>query len=251
MNINLAGKTALVTGGNVGIGRAISLALACNGADVAVAYFERDDQAASEIQAMGRKAPSLYLDVTDSAMVNAVMAQAARELGGHIDILINNAGHLVGRVPIAEMSDDHWNRVMAVNFTSAFFCSRAVLPHMNTGWGRIVNSASLAAHDGGGPGAVAYAAAKAGVIGLTRGLAKEFAPRKITVNAVAPGFIAGTAFHNTFTAQETQNAIISRIPLQRGGSPDDVAGAVLFLCSDLAGFVTGEVVEINGGVWFS
>jgi len=251
MEINLTGKTALVTGGNVGIGRAISLALTSSGADVAITYFDKDDRTVGEIQAMGRQAFSFRLDATDSAMVNLVMAQAAQVLGGHIDILINNAGHLVGRVPIAEMSDEHWHKVINVNLTTAFYCSRAVLPYMKTGWGRIVNSSSLAAHDGGGPGAVAYSAAKAGVIGLTRGLAKEFAARGITVNAVAPGFIGGTAFHNTFTAKETQDAIVSRIPVKRAGTADDVAGTVLFLCSDLAAFVTGEVVEINGGIWFA
>lgn len=251
MEINLTGKTALVTGGNVGIGRAISLALTSSGADVAITYFDKDDRTVGEIQAMGRQAFSFQLDATDSAMVNLVMAQAAQVLGGHIDILINNAGHLVGRVPIAEMSDEHWHKVINVNLTTAFYCSRAVLPYIKTGWGRIVNSSSLAAHDGVGTGAVAYSAAKAGVIGLTRGLAKEFAARGITVNAVAPGFIGGTAFHNTFTAKETQDAIVSRIPVKRAGTADDVAGTVLFLCSDLAAFVTGEVVEINGGIWFA
>jgi 3-oxoacyl-[acyl-carrier protein] reductase len=251
MDINLAGKTALVTGGNAGIGRAIALALARCSADVAVTRFSHDDPTTGEIRAMGHRAISFHLDATDSGMVNQVMAQAAQELGGHIDILINNAGHLVGRVPIAEMTDEHWHQVIHVNLTSTFYCSRAVLPYMNRGWGRIVNSSSLAAHDGGGAGAAAYAAAKAGIIGLTRGLAKELAPRGITVNAVAPGLIVGTAFHNTFTPKEAQEATIARIPLRRGGTPDDVAGAVLYFCSDWASFVTGDVAEINGGIWFA
>ena len=250
MNISLEGKTALVTGGVSGIGRAISLALARCGADIAITYFHQDNETRNEIRAMGRKASSLYLDATNSAEVNQVFAQAAQALGGHIDILVNNAGHLVGRVPIAEMSDEHWHKVVNVNLSSAFYCARAVLSYMNTGWGRIVNSSSLAARDGGGSGAAAYAAAKAGILGLTRGLAKELAPRGITVNAVAPGFIAGTAFHDTFTPKETQEALVSRIPLKRSGTPDDVAGAVLYFCSELASFVTGEVAEINGGIWF-
>ena len=251
MEINLKGKTALVTGGNIGIGRAISLALARSGADVAITYFDHDEEAAQTIRAMGCNCPYLRLDATDSAEVNQVLRQAAEELGGHIDILVNNAGHLVGRVSVAEMSDEHWQRVISVNLTTAFYCSRAVIPFMRTGWGRIVNTSSLAAHDGGGPGAVAYSAAKAGIAGFTRGLAKELAPRGITVNALAPGLIQGTPFHNTFTRPEVQQAIVSKIPLGRGGTPDDVAGAVLYLVSDLASFVTGEIMEINGGVWFA
>ncbi|OGO35478.1 MAG: oxidoreductase [Chloroflexi bacterium RBG_16_56_8] len=251
MEINLKGKTALVTGGNIGIGRAISLALARSGADVAITYFDHDEEAAKTIRAMGCNCPYLRLDATDSAEVNQVLRQAAEELGGHIDILVNNAGHLVGRVSVAEMSDEHWHRVINVNLTTAFYCSRAVIPFMRTGWGRIVNTSSLAARDGGGPGAVAYSAAKAGIAGFTRGLAKELAPRGITVNALAPGLIQGTPFHNTFTRPEVQQAIVSKIPLGRGGTPDDVAGAVLYLVSDLASFVTGEIMEINGGVWFA
>ena len=136
MEINLSGKTALVTGGNVGIGRAIALALARCGADVAITFFENDQaKTADEIRAMGRQAPCLHLDATNSAQVNQAFAQAAQELGGHIDILVNNAGHLVGRAPIAGMSDEHWFKVINVNLTSCFFCCRAVLPYMNTGWG--------------------------------------------------------------------------------------------------------------------
>ncbi len=251
MEINLKGKTAVVTGGNIGIGRAISLALARCGADVGITFYDDDEQAAETIRAMGCQCPPMHLDATKSAEVNQVFTQMADALGGHIDILVNNAGHLVGRVSIAEMNDQHWDQVINVNLTSAFYCTRAVVPFMNRGWGRIVNMSSLAAHDGGGPGAVAYSAAKAGVAGLTRGTAKELAPRGITVNALAPGFIQGTPFHNTFTKEETQKAIVSKIPLGRGGTPEDVAGAVLFFVSELSCFVTGEITEINGGIWFA
>jgi 3-oxoacyl-[acyl-carrier protein] reductase len=251
MEINLKGKKAVVTGGNIGIGRAISLALAQCGADVAITYYDNDEQAARTIREMGCQCPYIQLDATNSAQVNAVFAQIARAFDGHIDILINNAGHLVGRVPVAEMSDDHWQRVMAVNLTSAFYCARAVIPFMTRGWGRVVNMSSLAARDGGGAGAVAYAAAKAGIAGFTRGLAKELAPKGVTVNALAPGFIQGTPFHDTFTKPEVQHAIISKIPLGRAGTPDDVAGAVIYFVSELATFITGEIAEINGGVWFA
>ncbi len=251
MEITLEGRTAVVTGGNVGIGRAISLALAKCEARIVMTTYDQDVTVLDEIGAFGGHASALPLDATDSQEVNHVFAEASRLLGGHIDILINNVGHLIGRVAIADMCDEHWDRVIAVNLTSAFYCTRAVLPYMNTGWGRIVNSSSLAAHDGGGAGSVAYAAAKAGIIGLTRGLARELAPLGVTVNAVAPGFIQGTAFHSTFTPAEVQESIIARTLLMRGGTPNDVAHTVLYLVSGMGDFITGEVAEINGGLWFA
>ncbi len=250
MEINLMGKTALVTGGATGLGRAIALALAHASADVAITHLSHDDDVTPQIRSLGRQGFAYHLDATSSAAVNRVVAQAAEALGGHIDILVNNAGSLVGRVPLAEMTDEHWHRTLDVNVSSTFYCVRAVLPYMNRGWGRIVNMSSLAGRDGGGTGAVAYGAAKAAILGLTRGLAKEVASRGITVNAVAPGFIPGTAFHDTFTPLEAQQAIVSSLPVKRAGTPEEVAFAVLYYCSDLAGFVTGAVTEINGGAWF-
>lgn len=251
MTIDLAGKTALVTGGNTGIGRAIALMLAQAGADVAITYFSNaDEQTVADIRAMGRTAASAQLDATDSVAVNRVVPELAQALGGHIDILVNNAGHLIARMAVVEMSDEHWHRVLDVNLSSAFYCTRAALPFMNTGWGRIVQMSSLAGRNGGGAGAVAYGAAKAGLFGFTRGLAKEVAAQGITVNAVAPGLILDTPFHETFTPPESQQATIASLPVKRAGMPDDVAGAVLFLVSDMAGFITGEVTEINGGAWF-
>lgn len=252
MQINLTGKTALVTGGNIGIGRAISLALAKSGADVALTYLTHGDQETVEaIRALGRTGIALRMDATRSVEVNRVVAEAEERLSGHIDILINNAGGLVGRFPLATMTDEQWQQVIAVNLTSVFYCTRAVLPSMPQGWGRIVNSGSVAAHHGGASGSGAYAAAKAAVHTLTRTLAKELAPRGITVNAVSPGFINHTPFHDTFTAPAEQATKIAQTPLQRAGTPTDVAGAVLYLVSDLAAFVTGEIVEINGGMWFA
>ncbi len=152
------------------------------------------------------------LDATDSAQVDTVMAEAAQKLGGKIDILINNAGGLLGRVLTSEMSDEHFHNVMDVNFSSTFYCTRAVLPYMPDG-GRIVNLSSLAAHDGGGNGSVIYSASKAAVIGFTRGMAKELGSRQITVNALAPGFIANTTFHNTFTPKLCKKPLLARLPL--------------------------------------
>jgi 3-oxoacyl-[acyl-carrier protein] reductase len=149
------------------------------------------------------------------------------------------------------MSDEHWHRVIDVNLTSTFFCTRAVIPYMSTGWGCIVNMSSLAAHNGGGEGAAAYAAAKAGVATLTRGVAKELSTKGITVNALAPGFMLGTPFQTTFTKPEAYPGIIAGTALKRAGTPEDVAGAVIYFVSDLAEYVTGEVAEINGGSWFA
>ncbi len=252
MQIDLSGKAALVTGGNVGIGRAIALALAESGANVGLTYLSHaGDETVQAIEALGRRAVALRMDATQSGEVKRTVASLAESLGGHIDILINNAGGLVGRTAIAEMSDEQWRRIIDVNLTSTFYCTRAVLPYMRSGWGRIVNNGSIAAHHGGGGGAVAYAAAKGAIHTFTRGLAKELAPRGITVNAVAPGFIVDTPFHETFTTPEVREASIAQTLLKRGGTPADVAGVVLYLVSDLAAYVTGEVAEVNGGLWFA
>ena len=254
MEISLSGKTAFVTGGNIGIGRAVSLAFARCGADVALTYYSHRDEGektAEAIKQMGRRALALQMDATDSGQVNKVVAQAAQALGGHIDILMNNAGHLVGRSTIADMTDEHWFQTINVNLTSTFFCTRAVLPFMNSGWGRIVNMSSLAARNGGGAGATAYAASKSAILAFTYGLCKEVADRGITVNAVAPGLILDTPFHETFNTDEGIRAAINSIPLKRGGTPDDVANTVLYFASELGSFITGEIAEINGGMYFT
>jgi 3-oxoacyl-[acyl-carrier protein] reductase len=254
MEINLAGKTAFVTGGNIGIGRAVSLSLARCGADVALTYFSHQaegEATVKAIQEIGRKVFAFKLDVTNSEQVSEEVGKVAQALGGHIDILMNNAGHLVGRSPIVDMTDEHWFKTINVNLTSMFYCTRAVLPFMNTGWGRIVNMSSLAARNGGGPGAVAYATSKGAVIAFTRGLCKEVAEQGITVNAVAPGLILETPFHDTFNTEEGIQGAVNSTPLKRGGIPDDVAGAVLYFVSELGSFITGEILEINGGLYFA
>jgi 3-oxoacyl-[acyl-carrier protein] reductase len=249
--IDLHGKTALVTGAGTGIGQAIALALARAGADVAITFQTHDGgPVADAISKAGRRSAAFKVDVTDSADVNRAVDAASKELGGHIDILVNNAGGLIAAQEVASMDDSHWHRVLDVNLSSAFYCSRAVAPHMPDG-GRIVCVSSQAARNGGAPGSIAYATAKAGLLGFVRGLAKEVGPRGITVNGIAPGLILDTPFHATFTPEERQKATIAATPLRRAGHPDDCAGAVLWLVSDLAGFATGTVIDLNGGTYFS
>ena len=251
MRIDLNGKAALVTGGATGIGRGVALALAQAGADVALTYRSHDGaQVAKEIGALGRRSAAYALDATDSAQIDHVVERAAADLDRPVDILVNNAGGLIARTPIAEMTDEHWHQVIDVNLFSAFAVSRAALRTMPDG-GRIINISSLAGRNGGGRGAAAYAASKAGMHGLTRGLAKEVGPRGITVNAVAPGLILDTPFHEEFTPPEEQQAGIDSTPLRRAGFPPDVAGAVLYLASDLGSFCTGAVIDLNGGTYFS
>lgn len=253
MRIDLTGRRALVTGGGSGIGAAIARALGACGADVAVHYATNEsgaDAVVKEIRDAGGRAVAVAGDLTHSDQAAAAVDRTTTEFGG-LDIVVNNAGHLVGRVPTAEMTDDHWAAVIDVNVSSAFYVTRAAIPHLRTSpSGRIVMMSSLAAENGGGAGSVAYAAAKAAVIGLTRGLAKELAPDSVTVNAVAPGFIGQTPFHDTFTPPEAQAGIVAAVPLGRAGTADDVAETVAFLASPLSSYVTGQVVDINGGQQF-
>ena len=240
------GRVALVTGGSIGIGRAIALALAEAGADVAITYrTHAGDQVAKELESHGRRALALAVDVTDPEAVDQFVDEVAAQLGP-LDIVVANAGGLIGRVPVATMPDDHWRAVIDTNLSSAFYLVRASLRHMEGPDGRIVLISSMASFTGGGSGASAYAAAKAGMNGYTFALAKELAPRGITVNAIAPGTILDTPFHETFTPPEAQKNAIGRIPLARPGYPSDVAAAVLYLASVEASFVTGEVLKVSG-----
>lgn len=250
MRTELSGKTCLVTGGATGIGRATALELARAGATVAVTYYKHSaDTIVDDITELGGRSYAFPLDATDGDQVNQTIADAASKLGGEIHILINNAGGLIGRQLIETMSDAHWNEVLDTNLSSAFRCIRASLRYIPDG-GRIINISSLAAQSGGGQGSVAYAAAKAGIDGLTRGLAKELGPRQITVNAVAPGLILDTPFHATFTPGADQEATIRATPLRRAGMPDDVAAAVLYFASDASSFCTGSILDVNGGTNF-
>jgi 3-oxoacyl-[acyl-carrier protein] reductase len=248
----LSNKVAIVTGGARDIGRQVSLKLAKSGAAVAVNYYDNAADAeatVAEIKAAGGKAIAVQGDMTKFADAQRLVAEATKAFGANIDILVNVAGGLMGRHTIVEMEESFWDAVMNVNLKSVFFVTKAVIPFLNDG-GSIVNFSTQAVHDGGGPGAIAYAAAKAGVLTMTRGLAKELAPKKVRVNAVSPGMI-NTTFHNTFTKPEVRAKVAGMTPLGREGEAYEVADLVLFLASDNASFINGETVQINGGLFFA
>jgi 3-oxoacyl-[acyl-carrier protein] reductase len=249
---DLTGKVALVTGAEAGIGRATALALAERGADIAVHYYCSEpgpSSVAGEIASFGRRALVFQADLTrrEEAARTVCAAEAAF---GRIDILVNNAGGLVGRCPLVQMTEEFFHKVMDVNVLTAFLCTQAVAPGMIARKsGAIVNLTSLAAHNGGGPGASVYAASKAAVLALTKAWARELAPHGIRVNAVSPGLIGGTPFHSTFTKPEVFEATVRTIPLGRAGVPLDVARVIAFLAGEDAGYLAGETVEVNGGMF--
>jgi 3-oxoacyl-[acyl-carrier protein] reductase len=245
----LKGKSALVTGASRGIGAATALALARAGAGPITIQFnsnrEGADQTVAAIRALGAAASAIQADLSHMDGIAGFL----RELDPKIDILVNNAGDLIERTPLLEMSDELFRAVMDVNLTSAFFVCRAVAAGMVTRKrGAIVNMSSLAAWNGGGPGAGAYAAAKGAVVSLTKALAKELAPHGIRVNCVAPGLIGETAFHGRFTAPPAFENAAKSVLLGRAGTPEEVATVVAFLASSDSAFLTGETIEINGGM---
>jgi len=247
--MKLAGKTAIVTGGGRDIGRAVAVKLASEGANVAINYFassEGADSAVAEITAAGGNAFAMQGDLNSRDGVDALVNRTVAEFGG-VDVLVNNTGGLIARKTIADMSLEHWNAVMTLNLTSTFLMVKACLPHLKSG--AIVNLASQAGRDGGGPGSVAYSTSKGAVMTMTRGLAKELGPN-VRVNALCPGMI-DTDFHNIHTPDAARKGYEAAAPVKRQGVPIDVANLVLFLACDDSAFITGTNVDINGGMLFS
>ena len=249
---NLNGKVAVVTGGARDIGKAISMSLAKAGAKVVVNYFNSElygKETVLEIEKTGGTAVAIYADVTKQVDVDAMVKTTLDHFGPKIDILVNVAGGLFARKSIEEMDEDFYNLVMDVNLKSVFLVTKTIKPHMEKG-GAIINFASQAGRDGGGPGAAIYAASKGAVITYTRALAKEFGPQGVRVNALCPGMIA-TKFHDDFTKDEVREKVAGSTPLRREGEADEVADLVVYLASDQSSFITGNNIDINGGLVFS
>jgi 3-oxoacyl-[acyl-carrier protein] reductase len=270
LEIDLSGKVALVTGGSRGLGRADALTLARAGADVAIADIlveselseETDawgslatvaraqglvktESTVEEIREMGRRALAVKCDVTDRDQVAAAVERTVEELGS-VDILVNNAATLDHVGQFHHQSPELWERDLRVNLTGSFNCAQAVWPHMKErGWGRIVNMASVAGTLGGF-GQASYSTTKAGILGLTRTLAMEGGRSGITCNAIVPGVIGTEAFHMANPVMNER--IVNRTVLKRPGDPQDIANAIAFLCSDLAGSITGVELYVSGGV---
>ncbi|MFH1560225.1 MAG: 3-oxoacyl-[acyl-carrier-protein] reductase [Chloroflexota bacterium] len=243
------GKTALITGGSQGIGRAIALRLARDGTKVAVNYKSEKEEAEAQqvvvaVAELGGEAMAVVADITQGGQVEAMIKQVV-DAWGSIDILVNNAGIIQDSL-LVRMPEESWDNVINTNLKGAYYCTKAVLRTMiRERWGRIINVASVAGVEGNA-GQSNYAASKGGLIAFTRSVAKEVASRNITVNAVAPGFIDTTIVGAIVT--QYRELILSRIPLGRFGSTEDVANMVGYLASEEAKYITGEVIRVDGGI---
>ena len=249
---NLKNKRALVTGGGQGLGYAIVEELIAAGADVAI-HYNSSKTGAERLKALatdtGQRAEIFQADLTMETETARLVSSAVKFLGG-LDVLINNAGDIVGRRKLEEVDAAFWERVMNVNVTSMMWVTRAAVPEMiKAGQSSIVNLSSLAGRKGGHPGSLVYSTAKGAVLTWTRALANELGSKGVRANAVAPGLILGTRFHNTHTTDESAKATIQQIPLGRAGTPEDIARAVVFLASEYDGFINGATLDINGGVY--
>jgi len=248
----LDGKVAIVAGGGRDIGRAVSVKLAAEGAKVVVNYYNDEVQATEThdaIEAVGGQAILVAGDMTKQEEVDRLVAEAKAAYGDKVDILVNVVGGLVARKTLDEMDMEFFEYLMRLNVTSTFLLTKAVVPLMTSG-GSIINFASQAGRDGGGPGASAYAASKGAVMTFTRGMAKELGPQNIRVNALCPGMIS-TSFHDTFTKDQVRTNVAAGTPLRREGKAAEVADTVAYLASDEASFLTGVNLDINGGLIMS
>ena len=250
--MKVQGKIAIVTGGARDLGRAISVKLAAEGAKVCVNYFDNEQDAKDTLDIIskaGGEAIMVQGDMTKAADVQRLVGETVKAFGEQIDILVNVVGGIVGRKTIAEQDEKWYDFLMDVNMRSCWLCTREVVPHMANG-GSIVNFSSLAARDGGGPGASMYATAKAAVMTFTRAMAKELGPQNIRCNALCPGTIA-TSFHDRFNTPENRERMRQGYPLRREGTAQEVADLVCFLASSESSYLTGTNIDINGGSFFS
>ena len=251
-NNKLAGKNILITAGAQGIGESITKHFIDSGSNVAIHYFSSADtanQLVAYAHSKGVKAIAISGDLTKEADANALVEKTVETLGS-LDILINNAGSLVARKMLNEMETEFWHKVMDINLTSMMFVTRAAAPYLaKQDNSSVVNLASLAGRKGGHPGSLVYSTSKGAILTFTRALSTELGAQGTRVNAVSPGLILGTSFHNTHTTKESAAATTAGIPIQRAGNADDVARAVLFLASEYDGFITGATLDINGGVY--
>jgi len=248
----LEGKVAIVAGGARDIGRAVSVKLATDGAKVVVNYYDNREDGDTTVKAIedaGGSAIAVGGDMTKQSDVENLVNEACKAFGDRIDILVNLVGGLVARKTLDEMDEAFFENVVKLNLTSTFLTTKLVVPHMTEG-GAIVNFASQAGRDGGGPGATAYAVAKGGVMTFTRSMAKELGPRNIRVNCLCPGMIA-TTFHDTFTKDQVRANVAAATPLRREGEARECADLVAYLASPESSFLTGTSVDINGGMYFS
>ena len=249
--IDLSGKVAIVTGAASGIGRATALALSESGAAVTINYRRNEKDAdllRKQIISSGGRAIAVQADVTRPSDVEALVKRASEEFGP-VDVLVNNAGSLIERLRILELTEQRWDEVMDLNLKGAFLCSKAVVPSMmERKRGAIINLSSIAGRNGGALGSIHYSTAKGGLITFTKGLAKELAPYGVRVNAVSPGVI-DTPYHEQFSSPEMMKTYVGAIPLGRVGRPEEVAQVIAFLASDAASYLAGETIEINGGMF--
>ena len=248
--LDFTGEVVLVTGASSGIGAAVARGFAEHGADVVVHYHRNSRGAEKVVAAIGERggsARAVSADLSDPASAGRLVEDVVHR-NGRLDVLVNNAGDLVRRSPVTELSDEDYRSIIDLNVTSVFAMCRSAVPVMRRqGSGTIVNVSSVAARNGGGGGSVVYATSKGAVSTFTRGLAKELALEGIRVNAVAPGIIT-TPFHDRHTEAAQMQALVAGVPMGRAGQPEECVGAVLFLASGaMSGYVTGQVLEVNGG----
>lgn len=256
---DFTGKVVLVTGASSGIGRATAELFGKLGAKVAISYLKNEAGAKAAVAAISAndygvnavttsdRAFSVQADVTKNEEIYRMIAEVENNLGT-IDILINNAGSLVERLKTAELTEERWDEVFALNVKSAFFCAKAVIPKMlEKGRGAIINVTSIAGSNGGALGSIHYSAAKGAMTTMTKGLAKEFGSQGIQINSVSPGVI-DTPFHETFSTPEAMKNFVNIIPIGRVGKSEEVAKVIAFLASDAASYLCGETIDVNGGM---